>query len=142
MKAAGFYNNDPGAERNAYRHTLWQAIITNAMDEKQARKIGNAHECRSAYDATKLYTSLDEVDTTIDLMNNEIGRSIGAKNKGASNKEMALMVLNEFRDNGLWVGVQQADGLYKVQKKRITQEQYDAALKELNKKGNNGLNKE
>ena len=68
--------------------------------------------------------------------------AIGAKNKGASNKEMALMVLNEFRDNGLWVGVQQADGLYKVQKKRITQEQYDAALKELNKKGNNGLNKE
>ena len=42
--------------------------------------------------------------------------------------------MDEFRDNGLWV----ANDDYGVQKIKLTQEQYDAAIRELNKKGNNG----
>ena len=139
MRAAGLSYLEEGDEGNAYRHTLWQAMITNILGEESATRIGNAHEYNSSYDVGKTSGLTEsEFDTAIDLRNNEIGRCIGAKNKGASNKKLALLVLKEFRKNGLWVGTKQADGTYSIQKKRITQEQYDSALKELNKKGENG----
>ncbi len=50
------------------------------------------------------------------------------------NKTLVRYFLDEFRDNGLWV----ANDDYGVQKIKLTQEQYDAAIRELNKKGNNG----
>ena len=141
MRAAGISYQKEGDEGNAYRHTLWQAMITNILGEESAVRIGNAHESHSSYKYGKTSGLTEsEFDTAIDLRNNEIGRKIGARNKGASNKKLALLVLNEFRKNGLWVGIKQTDGSYSIQKKRITQEQYEAALKELNKKGNNGKN--
>ena len=139
MRAAGLSYQKEGDEGNAYRHTLWQAMITNILEEESAVRIGNAHESHSSYEYCKTSGLTEsEFDTAIDLRNNEIGREIGAKNKGASNKKLALLVLKEFRKNGLWVGIKQTDGSFSIQKKRITQEQYNAALKELNKKGNNG----
>ena len=141
MRAAGISYQKEGDEGNAYRHTLWQAMITNILGEESAVRIGNAHESHSSYKYGKTSGLTEsEFDTAIDLRNNEIGRKIGARNKGASNKKLALLVLNEFRKNGLWVGIKQTDGSYSIQKKRITQEQYEAALKELNRKGNNGKN--
>ena len=140
MRAAGLSYQKGGDEGNAYRHTLWQAMITNVLGEESAVRIGNAHESHSSYEYSKTSGLTEsEFDTAIDLRNNEIGREIGAKNKGASNKKLALLVLKEFRKNGLWVGIKQPDGSYSIQRKRITQEQYEAALKELNKKGNNGV---
>ena len=79
-------------------------------------------------------------DTVIDLLNNIIGRRIGKENKGADNKTLALKVIEEFYKEGLWVGITKADGSVSIQKETITRKQYVAAVKEINKKNNNGLN--
>lgn len=81
-----------------------------------------------------------EADRVVDLLNNEVGRAIGKKHSSSSNKEMAKMVMNEYYQNGLWTAKHNDDGSYTIAKTRITTEQYNAAINEINKKGENGLN--
>ena len=54
-----------------------------------------------------------------DLLNNKIGRRIGAMYPGSSRKELALRVLEEYWRNGLYSYEQGRDGRWYVQKKRI-----------------------
>lgn len=49
------------------------------------------------------------------------------------------MVAKEFYENGLWT-VKEVDGMYELEKTRLTQEQYDSMLKTIEQKGENGLN--
>ena len=72
-------------------------------------------------------------------LNNIIGRRIGKENKGADNKTLALKVIEEFYKKGLWVGITKDDGSVSIQRETITKKQYDAAVKNINKKNNNGL---
>lgn len=50
------------------------------------------------------------------------------------------MVMKEYYQSGLWTAEHNDDGSYTVVKTRISTEQYNAAIKEINKKGENGLN--
>src|SRR5690606_30760812 len=44
VASGGNMTTGEGTERNAFRHVLWQAMITNEFGEGIARRIGNAHE--------------------------------------------------------------------------------------------------
>lgn len=47
-------------------------------------------------------SSLDDADQTTDLLNNQIDRRIGLQNKNVNVKDLALQVLEEFKNNGLY----------------------------------------
>lgn len=70
----------------------------------------------------------------VDIKNNKIEQRIGSENSGSSRKELAIKVLEEFRNDGLFMP-------NSSKKIKLTQEEYDVALKEINKKGNDGLDK-
>ncbi|MDR1793099.1 MAG: RHS repeat-associated core domain-containing protein [Bacteroidales bacterium] len=140
-KAIGESANKDGSPQNAIRHTLWQAMMASNLGAKHATRVGAAHEDNNAVDITqRTFSSLLEADKVVDLLNNQIGREIGKKNKGATNKELAGEVMKEYRDNGLWTASENKNGTVSIQKSRITKDQYKAALEEINKKGENGLN--
>lgn len=44
---------------------------------------------------------MGEADKVVDQLNNEIGRLIGERNKGADNVTLAKQVAGEFYNNGL-----------------------------------------
>ena len=140
-KASGLTTGEEGDQGNAYRHALWQGIITNEMGAKHAERIGNAHETHTNIDLNqRTFENMGDADRTVDILNNAIGREIGEKNKGESNKTIAKAVAKEFFAKGLWtVSGNETDG-YSIQKTKITREQYNSAVREINKKGNNGLN--
>lgn len=133
-KVIGEFENLPGTPQNAIRHTLWQAMITSNMDADHAKRIGAVHEDNSSVSA------LDKADKISDLLNNSIGRSIGEKNKGASNKDLAKAVMEEYRANGLWTVTGNDKNGYTPKRTKISSEQYKAAIMEINKKGENGFN--
>jgi len=145
-EAAGLTRGE-GSQGNAYRHALWQAIITNEMGANHAQQIGNAHETHTGGTNQRLFetsggvSAMTQADRVVDLLNNVIGRQIGEKNKGASNQTMAKAVAKEFYEKGLWTASENKNGTVSIQKTRITKAQYDAAIREINKKGENGLNK-
>ncbi|WP_256097950.1 DNRLRE domain-containing protein [Streptomyces sp. MnatMP-M17] len=62
-----------GAKQNAYRHCIWQAMLTWAVGSYLAKALGNAHE-KAAGNKEE-----DKRDSRADKYNNTVGRSLGAK---------------------------------------------------------------
>jgi RHS repeat-associated protein len=143
-KALGVKNVEGGVQ-NAIRHTLWQALLTKDMGAKAASRIGNAHETTTNVDMNqrvfKGVTAKDDADRTIDLLNNQIGRSIGEQNKDADNVTTAKAVVTEYYKNGLYTMTGNDKDGYKIQKTKLTKDQYETAIKEIDKKGQDGMNK-
>lgn len=139
---AGFTGGNPGDQGNAYRHTLWQSMLTNEFGADQATRIGNVHEDNlpTNMNQRNFGKNMDAADQMVDLLNNGIGREIGEKNKGASNQELSIAVLNEYKQNGLWTVSGDKKTGFKVEKTKLSQEKYDKALEVLQTKGENGLN--
>ncbi len=60
---------------DAFRHALWNALMTSNFDEKIAKKFADAHEKTS---------NQPSIEKEMDLYNNEIGRKIGKENSKAT----------------------------------------------------------
>ncbi len=65
------YSN--GAKQNAYRHCIWQAMLTWAVGSTLAKALGNAHEKNAGS------SKAAKRDSKADQYNNKIGRSMGGK---------------------------------------------------------------
>src|SRR6218665_2728554 len=134
-----------GGVQNAIRHTLWQALLTRDVGAKAASRIGNVHETTTNVDLNqrvfKNETDEHDADRTIDLLNNQIGRSIGEQNKDADNITTAKSVITEYYKNGLYTMAGNKTDGYKIQKTKLTKSQYETAMKEIDKKGQDGKNK-
>lgn len=139
-----------GSQVNAFRHVLWQATITKELGTDIAKGIGFAHEEKpnaidnrspASLGATE-FKSVTEADESIDLANNVIGRGIGEANGGFGMKDMALKVLDEFKENGLWTATKIGDGVWKMTKTKLTDEQYSALKTVFQKLNNDGFTQE
>jgi hypothetical protein len=136
-----------GSERNAFRHTFGQAVITQKWGRKHAEAVGAAHENIPTIDTTKRSFSnrtapsnaLFEADTVADQLNNEIGRriaeSLGSK---ASTRDIAEKVLRTFRDEGLYVATFRGKGEVTISRQQLTELDFQFhmwLLKSLNEEG-------
>jgi RHS repeat-associated protein len=137
---------------NAYRHTLWQAIITEEFGFSIAAEIGYAHEpddyIINTLNGSSSYTfsgddAIDKADSAADQLNNVIGRTIGGANKDSTPKQLAERILDYYHSTGLWEGHETFDGQgnstgFVVERVKLTTEQYNAAKEKL--KGLNDQN--
>lgn len=120
-----YKKEEEGGLGNAFRHVLWQALITREFGEKIAKKVGFIHEANNK-----------SLDSQVDILNNAIGRKIGSVNKNSSNKSMAIIVIKEFYKKGFWTYNMDNE----IERTKLSEAQYKKALEEIQKKGNNGLN--
>jgi hypothetical protein len=134
-----------GSQVNAERHTLWQATITATYGAGIATQIGNAHEENPGVDLSVRSFSgagaMEKADQSIDLLNNQIGRSIGEANPGASMSQLAGATLDYFHNTGLYTATPGANGSVTINQTRISDQQYQNAQNALKKMDNNGQQK-
>ena len=140
-----------GSQVNGFRHVLWQAAITNQFGSGIAKEIGNAHEANPlAINGSNLKTeftgkgALAKADETIDLLNNQIGRSIGEANPNANMQQLALATLEYNYTNGIYVATpitndQGETTGYRVTQSKLTKEQYENAKNVINGLNANGF---
>lgn len=134
---------DEGSEKGAMRHTLWQANIASKYGDRIAAWAGNAHEISPGIDLSiRRFNHIENADQTADLLNNQIGRAIGGINKNKTAKELAFIVLDEFRNNGLYVSEQDKDGFWNVRKRKLSEEQYNKLKQVYNTLNEDGFTKE
>lgn len=115
-----------GTQSNAYRHTIWQAEITEEFGNDTATQIGNAHENNSGIEYKEEgYDTMNEADSYVDLRNNEIGRNIGEQNPNTPQNILADKVIDYYYENGLWEVIKTEDGRFLPIQKKLPQEQYD-----------------
>ena len=121
-----------GGVGNAFRHTLWQAIITNRLGENTATQVGNSHETGFKIDFSKRENiSLNKADEMIDQLNNQIGREIAIKNPNSDNKKLAINVLNYYLKEGLYQAEKNNSNSYNVVKKKLPITVYNNAINKI-----------
>jgi hypothetical protein len=135
------------ANNNAFRHTLWQASITNQFGETTAKMAGYAHENNPAAvtgikDPSCLTFSgkgaSAKADQAVDLLNNQIGQAIGKDNPGVSMKDLAIKTLDAFKTQGLWTATKQDDDSFTIGQIKLTNDQYNKASNVLKTTNENG----
>ena len=124
---------DEGSRKNALRHVFWQAEITRQFGEDIAKKVGNAHEIdHKAIDGDKInvleFSTVKKADESVDLRNNIIGREIGSLYPNKTNQELTIIILDYFKNNGLWVFKEESNGTYLVFQEKLNQENYNNAI--------------
>ena len=135
-----------GSERNALRHATWIATITSNYGEKAAENIGNAHEgvtlgANANVDFSQpAPDNLSGADSVVDFLNNEIGREIGAElGADATPMDAAIKALDVQLNEGLWTATTDSKGNITISRQKITQKQYNAAIKTLKTLDQNGM---
>jgi len=128
-----------GSQVNGFRHVLWQAAITKEFGTHIAKELGYAHEANPfAISGSNLKTeftgkgALAKADETVDLLNNQIGRSIGEANPGANMQQLAMATIEYYYSNGIYVAnpITNDKGEitgYSVTQSKLTKEQYEKA---------------
>ena len=134
-----------GSQVNAMRHTVWQATISSKFGDGTATAVGNAHETNPGVDLSIRTFSgngaLAAADQTTDLLNNQIGRSIGDANPGASMIDLAGKALDYYHSNGLYTASTGADGTVTVSQTKLSDSQYAAAKDRLQHMDKDGFPK-
>ena len=133
---------DEGSSKGAFRHTLWQAMITTTFGQTTAKEAGWAHD--PIFFATRKpgpFTKLENADKYVDLMNNKIGRKIGRSHPFASYKKLAGYVLEEYRNTGLYTVSIGNDGKYYAKQNQLSYQEYKKSKEILENLNNKGLYK-
>ena len=126
--------------RNSMRHAIWQATLASQYNPQVAYSAGMAHETRPYADTDKrVFDNESDADMTVDLLNNVIGRRIGAKNRHLSRKQIALLALKELKDSGLYQYELCNDGLWRIMKVRISDDVYNDMYNTFINLDNDGL---
>ena len=122
-----------GSQINAFRHTLWQASITEGLGFDIALEVGFAHE-ENPYlidgidDFRNIrFSSLEVADSAIDLLNNRIGREVGGSMNTDCIKDIAIAVLDYYHTHGLWVVREQSNIKFLIFQEKLSDEQYTKA---------------
>jgi hypothetical protein len=136
----GVIKNEPGNEKNALRHVIWQGLLTNRFGTHHANRIGLAHEERDVDMTQGKWNDKEDADTVADLLNNLIGQSIGADGE-MSNEDVVGKVLNIFQSEGLWVVIRQDNNSYSVKRRRISEEELNVLSQYLTQLNDKGLQK-
>lgn len=125
---------DRGSEKGAFRHALWQAMIASRYGLEIAYDAASAHEARPYSDTSiRVFDSVDEADVVVDLLNNEIGRKIGIMYPGATNKELSILILHEFHNNGLYTAECDKDGKWHISKRKLSDSKHTNLETDYNK---------
>ena len=129
-----------GSQVNAFRHSLWQATITQKFGEEVAREVGAAHEDNpSANLSQRIFKTMADADQTIDLLNNQIGRQIGKENPSSSMQGLAIKTLDHFAEKGLYVATMEENGTFNVSQEKVKSEQYRSLLNRFKQLNDNGF---
>jgi hypothetical protein len=105
--------------------------------------VGNAHEDNPRVNLyQRSFRDIEDADQTVDMLNNMIGRRIGETCQTGSMRDMAFMVLDEFRYNGLYTAEPDERGIWHVKKRRLSQEKYDILKEHFSRVDENGYTPE
>ncbi len=98
---------ESGGTLDAFRHSFTMAYLTQSINSKKLRKLGIAHEKgnKRQFEKNSLENGerADSLACVMDLRNNELGFSIGAKNKKLSIDSLKLEILNQIKLGNAWI---------------------------------------
>lgn len=96
-----------GGQVDAFRHTLWMAMLVREIRIRAAKKLGNAHEKGNYLDYKKHRTEEgtlpDAQSCQMDFLNNDAGIQIGISLKNETIDSLKTYIKNEIINGKLWI---------------------------------------
>lgn len=96
-----------GGQVDAFRHSLWMAMLSREIRIKAAKKLGNAHERGNYLDYKKHRTEEgtlpDAQSCQMDFLNNDAGLQIGISHKNETLDSLNTYIKNEIITGKLWI---------------------------------------
>lgn len=94
-----------GGQVDAFRHSYWQARLTQTIGKRASYRLGKAHEKanyiyykRNKYEDGSIP---DKISSDMDLFNNNIGISTTSENKHLSKTEIELLLISRIKKGEL-----------------------------------------
>lgn len=118
--------DDRGSELGAYRHVLWQDLISCKHSPEIAKTAGDLHE-NGPYndDGNYKFSNLDLADEVTDQLNNRLSQDYVSKNGCVvSIKDTALDLLGLFHDEGFFQAHKNPDETFFVERTKLPLEKY------------------
>ncbi len=108
MKTSPLLDKDPsGGQVDAFRHAYWMARLNEEIGESAARSLGKVHEKENyqTFKKRKLEDGIvpDEISSTMDLFNNEVGLKLTLTGKKRSKQGLIYKVINAIYQGRLKV---------------------------------------
>ena len=145
--AAGLKEDNFAQASNAIRHTLGIAITSSRFGSETATRLFNAHEGIGPSDNVSVDMDGPQMgnkgiaDQAADLRNNNIGLDIASSLESpASPLDLARMVLNRYKSEGLW-HVKETENGWTIEQK-ILEGNSEEAEKEIERMDENGMTEE
>lgn len=95
-----------GGKLDAFRHTYTMAYLARNIKVKKLRKLGKSHEKGNKLQFLKGEFEFgerpDSLASEMDLRNNELGFSIGGRNRKATDNELKQVVIDKIREGNAW----------------------------------------
>lgn len=134
---------DIGSDRGAFRHAYWSALLYK-NDKEKGHIITDAHETwnisavpakdmRTTFDISETFTA----DNYVDELNNRVGRNVAYRYPNASNKELAQLIIMEFRIHGLYRLKKQGNQL-KIYRSTLNKTDYESLFNRFGTLSNDG----
>ena len=133
-----------GSQINAVRHGIWSVTITRRFGVSSMQELGFAHEtfgdmfgifCEMIFSGANTFFTLALADAEVDILNNQIGILIAKSNPFGSRYNMqkvTLEVLDHYYKKGFFVAELQSDGRYEIVLQKLTEQEYNDAVKNIN----------
>jgi len=104
MKINNMLDGDSnGGKLDAFRHAYWMASLSSKIGSRKSYKLGVAHEKgnRLEFENNQLEDGLlpDSASCAMDLLNNQIGITIGSQNK----LNLKIKILDEIKNGNLFI---------------------------------------
>ena len=103
-----------GGQVDAFRHSYWQARLTQTIGKRASYKLGKAHEKGNYiyYKRHKLEdgTIPDKISTDMDLFNNSVGIGVTSENKNLSKTEIETILISKIKNGYLRIIAKDKNG--------------------------------
>ena len=96
IEKTGLLKDRSGGQLDAFKHSMWMALLAQEIKVKKANKLGLAHEKFNYRQARKGKGGGDKAASDMDLWNNKVGQAIGFNNKSLSEDSLIMLVVNEI----------------------------------------------
>lgn len=105
-----------GGQVDAFRHAYWMARLHQEIGESAARSLGKAHEKENyqTFKKRKLEDGVvpDEISSTMDLFNNEVGLTLTQKGSKTSRNGLIYKIVNAIQQGKMKVIKKDKEGQF------------------------------
>lgn len=112
LENAKILSDKSGGQLDAFKHSYWMASLSQEIKVRKARRIGIIHEKVNYKSYKRGESNQDSTASAMDILNNEVGISIGNSYKTVSKNELISITIDAIENGKMYILKKDENGNY------------------------------